>query len=250
VNEQTRGANGIAHAPFQTTWPLQMFKRALRDAVDGGKDWIGWTDGATQNARFDLSKQVDKIDYSKGRPGKHLIIATKDGVEATRQEVNTNDLPNIVGKDVAQRIIEGGDSGTLSGEGLQVGGSGMKGFYDTMLPKEIGKYVKQWGGKVEQSTIETFKSQSANAVTLPGGTPRKGESTTIWRIDITPEMRKIAETGQSRFMPKDRKKQSGEVRRSTFEGSPKQPKNNKDLANSISLLLSGATSRQMQREDK
>jgi hypothetical protein len=63
-------------------------------------------------------------------------------------------------------------------------------------------------------------------------------------------MRKIAETGQSRFMPKSRKKQSGEVRRSTFEVSQKQPKNNKDLANSISLLLSGATSRQMQREDK
>lgn len=248
VGEGVEGS--VADAPFRTTWPLQLFKRALRDAVDGGKDWIGWTDGATQNARFDLSKQVDKIDYSKGRPGKHLIIATKDGVEATRQEVNTNDLPNIVGKDVAQRIIEGGDSGTLSGEGLQVGGSGMKGFYDTMLPKDIGKYVKQWGGKVEQSTIETFKSQSANAVTLPGGTPRKGESTTIWRIDITPEMRKIAETGQSRFMPKDRKKQSGEVRRSTFEGSQKQPKNNKDLANSISLLLSGAASRQIQREDK
>ena len=58
------------------------------------------------------------------------------------------------------------------------------------------------------------------------------------------------ETGQSRFMPKSRKKQSGEVRRSTFEGSPKQPKNNNDLANSISPLLSGAASRQMQREDQ
>ena len=256
-----REGDTVADAPFRTTWPLQLFKRQLRDAVEGGFDSVSWDVGDTQNARFDLSKQVDKIDYSKGRPGKHLIIATKDGVEATRQEVNTNDLPNIVGKDVAQRIIEGGDSGTLSGEGLQVGGSGMKGFYDTMLPKEIGKYVKQWGGKVEQSGIpskttkegkisysELEKLNDKDYETVMAG--KTINDTPIWRIEITPEMRKIAETGQSRFMPKSRKKQSGEVRRSTFEVSQKQPKNNKDLANSISLLLSGATSRQMQREDK
>ena len=30
-------------APFRKDWPLQMFKRALRDAVDTGKSWIGWT---------------------------------------------------------------------------------------------------------------------------------------------------------------------------------------------------------------
>ena len=29
----------------------------------------------------------------------------------------------------------------------------MKGFYDKMLPNEIGKYVKQWGGKVEKGTF-------------------------------------------------------------------------------------------------
>jgi hypothetical protein len=29
----------------------------------------------------------------------------------------------------------------------------MKGFYDNMLPKEIGKYVKPFGGKVEKSQI-------------------------------------------------------------------------------------------------
>ncbi len=244
----------IADAPFRTTWPLQMFKRALRDAVDGGKDWIGWTDGATQNARFDLSKSVDSLEYIKSEDGTFKINGYKNDNQIVSQAaILEKDLPNVVGKDVAERIIEKSKVNNidiLEGGDLQVGGSGMKGFYDNMMPKEIGKYVKQWGGKVEQSTIETFKSQSANAVTLPGGTPRKGESTTIWRIDITPEMRKIAETGQSRFMPKGKKKQSGEVRRSTFEGSPRQPKNNKDLANSISLLLSGATSRQMQREDK
>jgi hypothetical protein len=69
-----------------------------------------------------------------------------------------------------------------------------------------------------------------------------------------PEQRQMPESEapapSQRFMPEGGEKQSGEVRRSTFEGSPKQPKNNKDLANSISLLLSSAASRQMQWEDK
>ena len=41
----------------------------------------------------------------------------------------------------------------LSGTDLKIGGEGMKGFYDKMLPNEVGKYVKQWGGKVEQGEL-------------------------------------------------------------------------------------------------
>jgi hypothetical protein len=47
---------GIPDAPFRTGWPLQLFKRALRDAVADGKEWIGWTTGETQAARYDLSQ--------------------------------------------------------------------------------------------------------------------------------------------------------------------------------------------------
>ena len=255
----------IADAPFRTTWPLQIFKRALRDAVDGGKDWIGWTDGATQNARFDLSKSVDSLEYIKSEDGTFKINGYKNNNQIVSQAaILEKDLPNVVGKDVAERIIEKSKVNNidiLEGGDLQVGGSGMKGFYDNMMPKEIGKYVKQWGGKVEQSGIpskttkegkisysELEKLNDKDYETVMAG--KTINDTPIWRIEITPEMRKIAETGQSRFMPKSRKKQSGEVRRSTFEVSQKQPKNNKDLANSISLLLSGAASRQMQREDK
>jgi len=229
--------SGVSDAPFRTTWPLQLFKRLLRDAVDSGKDWVGWTVGDTQNERFDLSKSVDEINYSKAREGKHLIIATKDGSEITRQEVNTSELPSIVGKDVAQRIIDGGDEGTLSGSGLQVGGSGMKGFYDTVLPKEIGKYVKPWGGKVENSTVssdisngrfiryeagissignpavfgigpegqrqmvsQNYQNQGG-AETDAVSRNEKLSGVPIWRVNITPEMRKLSQTGQMRFLP-------------------------------------------------
>ena len=32
-------------APYRKEWPMAMFKRALRDAVESGKSWIGWTEG-------------------------------------------------------------------------------------------------------------------------------------------------------------------------------------------------------------
>jgi hypothetical protein len=119
----------------------------------------------------------------------------------------------------------------ISGNNLKVGGEGMKGFYDTMLPKEIGKYVKQWGGKVEKSEIKgnaadidtraeniftewertgndynkTYADAQEQAYAELG---KNGvvESTPIWRIDITPEMRKISETGQTRYLPEGNKK--------------------------------------------
>jgi hypothetical protein len=216
----------VADAPFRTTWPLQLFKRALRDAVDSGKEWVGWTDGATQNDRFDLSKQVDAIRYQLNESGDgYKIYADKDGAEVISKEVTTDKLEDTVGKEVAQKIIAGegeGFAGTirgqnpvkrLSGNDLKVGGSGMKGFYDTMLPKEIGKYVKPFGGKVEKSQIgQSISREDLDMGDLSDATPEEleqleaqgsveGEVVPIWKVSITPEMRQLAQGGQMRFMP-------------------------------------------------
>jgi hypothetical protein len=77
-----------------------------------------------------------------------------------------------------------------------VGGSGMRGFYDNMLPKEVGKYVKQFGGKVEKADM----TQSVEADIMSGEEAETG-SIPIWKVNITPEMRKISQTGQMRFLP-------------------------------------------------
>lgn len=41
--------------------------------------------------------------------------------------------------------------------------SGMRAFYDTMLPNELAKYVKKWGGKVGQSSIDTGLTKQTQA---------------------------------------------------------------------------------------
>jgi len=271
---------GIADAPFRTTWPLQLFKRLLRDAVDSGKDWVGWTVGDTQNERFDLSKSVDFIKHKPldGYPdgSKRITIQLLEGrtvvigVDANGRIVSGvgnsaayegKTLEDVIGKDVAARILAGegkpqsetawgaglaaADEMTLRGNDLKMGGSGMRGFYDTMQPKEVGKYVKQWGGKVEKGVVSSADEMSApqgaaitNIVDSDGtvlssydqadaGTRRdlaqrwldysshiypdarleEGNQTSnapeapIWRVNITPEMRKLSQTGQMRYLP-------------------------------------------------
>lgn len=223
-------AGAVADAPFRTTWPLQLFKRALRDAVDSGKEWVGWTTGETQAERFDLNRQVDSVEIFKRDTGNWGVIATKNGNRVLSREATTTQLPDLIGKELAEKAVsEGG--GTYKGDDLKVGGSGMKGFYDNMLPKEIGKYVKPFGGKVEKSQIDTEKPrQGAGAEPTiseiadfagisvdeylnlnPSDQQRLNqearvsfkpptESTPIWKVSITPEMRQLAQ-GQMRFMP-------------------------------------------------
>jgi len=149
---------GIPDAPFRKDWPMQMFKRALADAVGSGKEWIGWTTGETQARRYDLSKQVDSVNYD---PFNKKLVAVKDGQRVLEQgDVPKEKLADYIGKDAASKLLEpstlnGAGNHVLSGDGLKVGGEGMKGFYDQILPKEISKYVKQWGAQVEKAQAAT-----------------------------------------------------------------------------------------------
>lgn len=209
---ESRSQTGIPDAPFRTTWPLAMFKRALRDAVASGKDWIGWTTGETQNDRFDLSKQISRVTYTKT---KVLRAYDKNGDRVMNQKLTDDvQLEDYIGKEPAQRLLEQADqeildtemsgkppSGkVLEGQDLKVGGSGMKGFYDNMLPKEIGKYVKQWGAKVEKSEIgQSINMEDLDMGEIDDATPEElaelrangsvqGDAVPIWRVNITPEM--------------------------------------------------------------
>jgi hypothetical protein len=98
---------------------------------------------------------------------------------------------------MADKIIALESPANFEGNDLKVGGSGMRGFYDNMLPKEVGKYVKQFGGKVEKSEIDV-RVPEENAWYEE---PKDEHFKPIWKVNITPEMRKISQTGQMRFMP-------------------------------------------------
>jgi hypothetical protein len=162
---------GVPDAPFKKNWHELAMKRLLNYAAENGYDSIAITPGAEQAKRYDLSKQVDELLYKQNPDGTYQLSAQAEGRGNMMGEaIPADKLEDYVGKEVAQRIVDnagternlGGSGsvsqpkdvwGSLSGEGLQVGGEGMKGFYDKMLPDYLNTYGKSYGAKVEMDSV-------------------------------------------------------------------------------------------------
>jgi hypothetical protein len=186
LGEQT-SRESVPDAPFKTSWHELSLKRAIQEAAEKGYDQIAFTTGKTQAERYDLSKQVDSIVYLKENDGTYSLVAIKDGRELVKRDnVAQSALPDLVGKEVADRMaasegqaIPGGPERELSGENLRVGGEGMKGFYDNILPKSLDKLGKKFGAKVGKTEMDGVE---------------------VWQMDITPQMRESVTTkGQPLF---------------------------------------------------
>lgn len=157
---QEEGRDRVPDAPFKTTWPELAFKRMIRYAADNGYDKITWTTGEQQAERYDLSKQIDRIKYTDLGDGKYNVSIEKDEHPVLRERMNLEQIENAVGKEMAEKIkngegreydrYEGHPVKELTGLDLKIGGEGMKGFYDKILPAVANKLSKKFGANVEE----------------------------------------------------------------------------------------------------
>lgn len=158
---------GLApNAPFKTSWPMLAMKRMVRYASENGFDAVAWTTGEQQAERYDLGKQVDSINAQKTVDGIYSIQAMKDGqILVDRNDLRENQLAELVGKDLAEKIVamevkkyEDFAEKEFTGLDLKVGGEGMKGFYDKILPAEVNKFFGKaaWGNaRVGEAVINS-----------------------------------------------------------------------------------------------
>lgn len=166
-------------APFITKtegWLNLALKRIAMLAVEGGYDKVAFISGKQAAGLYKLSSQIDRIDHNRNGDGTYNLSAIKDGREVfSKEDVPEDALEDIVGKEIAQKIVngdgrrpeefdevdrwepeddDGGDfdfnatpKKTLSGLDLEVGGDGMKGFYDKIVPQAISKLLPRLGGE-------------------------------------------------------------------------------------------------------
>jgi hypothetical protein len=235
--------NGVPNAPFKTTWSDLSMKRVIQMASEGGYDRIAFTTGKTQADRYDLSKQINELSYKKmddeltmglgNGPYYEIVAVDKSDMPVLRKQVTEQELPDLVGKDMAKKIIDGegkvaedymGKSVTkvFSGLDLQVGGEGMRGFYDDILPKFLNKYAKKWDAKTGVAEIPTSNVNIENQITFEDGKylvdagdginynsydtkaeaikSLGGDNPQVNYIDVTPKMRESVVTkGQPMF---------------------------------------------------
>jgi hypothetical protein len=235
----------VPTAPFvmdTNAWAKLGLKVALKEAVAQGVDKIAWTTGEQQNDRYDLSKQVDEINYSKNSDGTYDVSANKnDNQVFDKSYIKENELEGIVGKEVAQRIINnegkepvrgsGNYKKSLSGDGLKVGGKGMKGFYGSPTEGKLGivgevakSLFKQEPKTVSIEGILSFNVYDNKDGNLQGnfadfnsakefakkidGSVQKTNISTQNSIDITPELKAQVEEGLPQFSQGSRDIQS------------------------------------------
>ncbi len=177
--------------PYKKTdqWIGLAIRRVMKMAADKGLDRIAWVTGEQSAERYDLSKQIDEIKYFKYGDGTYSIEAKKDGDYVfSKVPVKESELENIVGKELALKMIN--NEGTekagevdkfLEGEGLEVGGEGMKTFYNSIVPKVSKAEAQRFDKNADIEVIEISQGNAKNSKQLS--------------IPITPEMKEELEGG-------------------------------------------------------
>jgi hypothetical protein len=227
--------------------PMSEIEEMFPSIKDEGIKTIAWTTGEQQNERYDLSKSVNRVTSRSGKDVKYVEIDAKSGSlslevdnngkvlnseseESFGQDsfVGTN-LSDVIGKEVADKIMSS-DKVDLSGEGLKVGGKGMKGFYDNIVPSVAKALVKELTGKegvVGETKIEIDRQSDFSSYYQEGSahiveyTTSEGKKEKVFRdeesardfmktldrssfstqqsIDITPELKASVEVGLPLF---------------------------------------------------
>ena len=211
LNEKLNLDSGIPAAPFEKNWHELAMKRMLRLAAEEGYDYMAWTTGEQQAERYSLGERISEIRVTPGTKefGRDVKLWFKNGTDGpdyfffivndegliTYGNFEGHRLSDVVGKELAVKIMSierptdkpAGDTVTISGDGLRVGGEGMKGFYDDILPRFMNKYGKKWGVRVED-------------ISLPGLIAESGEKGVVAHaVPVTPEMKASVMEGQTMF---------------------------------------------------
>ena len=167
---------------------------AHNQITDAPNESVGWTHEI-------VDKVVDAIedDLTRSKEARGVLLDIKDGdliditvdkegkvVDSSETSFVGKPLSDVVGKDMALKIVGMEGKGEISADGLSIGGEGMKGFYDEMLVRFMNKYGKKWGVKVEKIDLPSIDQ-------------------TMWSIDVTPEMKESVMQGQPMFQKEGKK---------------------------------------------
>ena len=147
-------------APYVTNtqhWTDLALKNVLREAALGNYDGVVFTPGQAQADRYGLEKQVDQLQYV---PRQRELRGFRDGNSVVHKvDVGPEDLPGLIGRDTTDKMLHPDNTFTasdehtsvdagdqyhmLQGDDLKMGGEGMKGYYDNIVPKSVMRLAQQ-----------------------------------------------------------------------------------------------------------
>lgn len=151
VNDQQGKVPSGPYVANTQHWTDLALKNVLREAALGNYDGVVFTPGQAQADRYGLEKQVDSIKYW---PEDRTLSALQgNSTRIAKQDVGPEDLPGLIGKELSEKLLhpssirksefDGSQYHMLQGEDMKVGGGGMKGYYDSIVPKSVMRLAQQ-----------------------------------------------------------------------------------------------------------
>ena len=201
-------SNMVFRGPFvgsTGSWLDLALKRVVAMAVEEGYAKVAFSTGDQNAKRYSMDKTVSRIElddnslFFKGlmpyasdftlegpvSPGTLRVFDKKGDLLFTDAIKSEADVRRILGKEISNMLIESpaqeeslDDAGrvrrrVLEGPSLEIGGEGMRTFYDSIVPKALNKLLPKIGGDKVQPLALTF------------GSP---ESANVPSFDVTPAM--------------------------------------------------------------
>ena len=171
-----------------STAELALFLNRHASIIDGkgnlvktyipstGYEKIAFISGEQSADRYDLSKQIGRVEYTDTGV---LVAVDTNGREVMRETVSEDKIEDHIGKEAARKLLEAkpvrdpgrGDINAktrrIEGDGLKVGGEGMKTFYDQIVPNSVKALLKKLGGG-QMEVVQIGRTHLGENIPQPG----------------------------------------------------------------------------------
>jgi len=219
VSERPTAVVGVPDAPFKKNWHELAMKRLLNYASENGYDGIAITPGKLQIDRYEeaLRKNLDNLEYESYQnpdTGKTVyeLSGSKNGQQVfSKEDLTPEEVKDLVGKDMFAKMEAGQGKSLaeerplrpawmrLEGDDISIGGEGMKGFYDKMIPDYLNTFGKKYGSQVELNAMPienklTWREELQN-VHQQNPENKIQPTKQLHYFKITPEMREEVKQG-------------------------------------------------------
>jgi N12 class adenine-specific DNA methylase len=210
MEEESAAGKTVPAAPFvgkTDAWVSLAIKRVIKIAVDGGYDRVAFVNGDQSALRYKeaLMKAVDTIAIKRNDGGTYTLDAFKDGAAVHEEtHIGAEKVRELLGK-AGDDIIAKADSGvgadaggyvTIKTGDMDIGGAGMRAFYDKIVPNVAKEVLRKVGGgqmkTVDLSSPALAETRRRMGVATVDAKQQPG-------FDITPAMREKAAGGLPMF---------------------------------------------------
>jgi hypothetical protein len=158
--------SAVPDAPYKDNWYEIGLKRAIKEAVDSGKDRLYLTKGNTQANRYGQIETANSVSYhpdDKGR-GMMLNIFDKNDRVIYSKLTPEDKVANVLGEEATKKLMaETPKDGYrfVGGLNTKIGGEGMRQYYDKNYRNYLKKYARQHGSDLGEIQLSgTHKTRA------------------------------------------------------------------------------------------